>query len=662
MKGKGLLPRICSRSRDRRAWEALKAAKHAVDAQLTALEGWSAAAAVPLRQRMSEVDEAEVAQRFDQLVLNYPTLARDISAAHGAVDAKRIQCQAHQVSLGKLTQLESWHAAAAAPALRARCRPALSVVPTTEGQFDALLRDLPALARDIEAAHAPVAVKKAQCQKLRTTTHAAAFDKLAELVRWGVAGPLSGRDRTLVAAEVAGRFDDVIRDLPTLATDITAAHTTATQKRVCDAEWARAAAVHTAAQAVRATAPPALVAARVAMNAAYLSYTTAYTAANYLGAVDHPKTVKAQGELLLLAANRSVIEADLRKPPAINADQDARAAARLAPENTTLTAEQKEAFKALEAAAGPAEKPQLRKALAAGHMVAEIEAFAARIRGKDEAWMRDNLRLTASSSGKGVTQQFFMSCSATTVQALKGERDPIYALELHDRNIAVSGIGPASQRFAQEQKTMLESTTPPEWAEFDSAAHTAATAVWGRYTKADQNTLNGYINAAATQHEKNLILARIGTGASVMAVRDYATSIRGQRVPGGTAVARRGAAAGAPHGAGRIIDDLLNQTRDVTGIEYEGVAVDAATTAAAVDAMATHLKSARPVPLHVSNPGDDGGHFVLVTAVFDGPPRTFSIHDPWTGDSVAQTDEQLKQGKLTLPSGWGMITTVYTPK
>ena len=78
------------------------------------------------------------------------------------------------------------------------------------------------------------------------------------------------------------------------------------------------------------------------------------------------------------------------------------------------------------------EKQYLAKGLASGHSVAELEGFQAKIAGKDEKWMQDNLSLTGNSDGKGVKQQWHMSCNATAVQAVKGEMDPLYALKVHE--------------------------------------------------------------------------------------------------------------------------------------------------------------------------------------------------------------------------------------
>lgn len=111
------------------------------------------------------------------------------------------------------------------------------------------------------------------------------------------------------------------------------------------------------------------------------------------------------------------------------------------------------------------EKQYVTKGLAAGHTVAELEKFQARIAGKDDKWMQDHLKLTGDSKGKGIKQQWHMSCNATTAQAVKGELDPLYALKLHDENSDISKADDndatkKNKKMGAEQKQMLESAYP----------------------------------------------------------------------------------------------------------------------------------------------------------------------------------------------------------
>ncbi len=107
------------------------------------------------------------------------------------------------------------------------------------------------------------------------------------------------------------------------------------------------------------------------------------------------------------------------------------------------------------------EKKYLTKAVASKHSAAELEVFYKEIAGKDQKWMDENLHLIGLSSGKGIKQQWHDSCGPTTVQAMMGELDPVYALKLHKENKDVTKSNEADgeamdPKMAEEQRAMLE--------------------------------------------------------------------------------------------------------------------------------------------------------------------------------------------------------------
>ena len=111
--------------------------------------------------------------------------------------------------------------------------------------------------------------------------------------------------------------------------------------------------------------------------------------------------------------------------------------------------------------ATPEAKKYLTKALASKHSAAEIEEFSKKIAGKDQKWMDEHLHLVGQSDGKGIKQQWHDSCGPTTVQAMTGELDPIYALKTREDNTDVTDVneddGEAMNKaMADEQKKNLE--------------------------------------------------------------------------------------------------------------------------------------------------------------------------------------------------------------
>jgi hypothetical protein len=275
--------------------------------------------------------------------------------------------------------------------------------------------------------------------------------------------------------------------------------------------------------------------------------------------------------------------------------QAARAKKRLA----GMSKPDKQKYEALQAGTKVHEEKQfITKALAAGHSVAELETFAKKIAGKDAKWMQDNLSLTGSSTGEGVQQQWSHSCNATTVEAVRGELDPIYALKVHEDNPNLGQVDDSdatakNPTLAADQKAMLTST---------------------------------YHGKASDDHS------------GVAANRDDGAS-----------------------GSGRWANDLLNKMSDVTGMTYDTKKIGSgATTEDAMKAIDRNTATGTPVPIVIGNAQDEFTHYVLVTASDKGPPKQYSIHDPWSGKTLIRTEKQLKDGTLDI-AGSNQITAYEQP-
>jgi hypothetical protein len=138
----------------------------------------------------------------------------------------------------------------------------------------------------------------------------------------------------------------------------------------------------------------------------------------------------------------------------------AKAAEALSPKDRT-------AFNSLvSSAASPEEKAFIYKALGAGYDLADVQSFAKSIQG----WSADKLIHTlnlADDTGaddkvqNGVKQQFDASCTATTVQAVRGEMDPIYALQVRTQNKDINSVDDSNpdavnSALAAEQRHLLQ--------------------------------------------------------------------------------------------------------------------------------------------------------------------------------------------------------------
>ena len=180
---------------------------------------------------------------------------------------------------------------------------------------------------------------------------------------------------------------------------------------------------------------------------------TAAQAGDYARATQQMNDASARTDAYVTAADKEV------EPPIVGEAQNARADAVL---NKLPEADRKEVQALMDSAKSQAEKQYLLKGVAAGHPVAELKAFAKKIEGKDETWMRDHLSVTGSSTGSGVKQQWSQSCNATAAQAVKAQMDPIYALKLHDENPKLdqadnTDATKMNPKLAAEQKSGLES-------------------------------------------------------------------------------------------------------------------------------------------------------------------------------------------------------------
>jgi hypothetical protein len=237
------------------------------------------------------------------------------------------------------------------------------------------------------------------------------------------------------------------------------------------------------------------------------------------------------------------------------------------------------------------ERQYITKGLAAGHTPAELEKFAKLIEGKDEKWQQDNLHLVGDSNGKGIEQQWSFSCGPTTVEAIKGELDPLYSLKV----------------------------------------------------RADNPDFNDADNADPLK--KNPKLARDQQEMLVMG--------------GGTATSRDDP---DQLGSGLNFKKLLNKQTGSTGLEYDSKVLGRDTTVdEALNTMQDGLQHGIPVPITVGDAKSPFAHAAVVTAVAPGPPRTFTIHDPYYGKTDTFTEDQIKNDQVNV-GGWKHVGVVFPAK
>ena len=530
------------------------------------------------------------------------------------------------------------------------------LLPDTLNHAEATRR-LPALA----AAAKALADAKAAYDTLKQTWdgqaahHQEATAKLAEATALGSpqAAALKARLQAVDKAVADGDFQKAIDALPTLRTDILAALKSATERRACETDYAKIAAVHREASKVPQL-NDALKALATKQQAAWTAFRQAYTAGRYDEAQRQLALVNSTSQDII----KGVMNAATQARPEISPAQQLKAQRQLA----QYSEEDRQAIQSLlDKASTSKHKQNLEKAIACGHSASEVAAFNARIDGKDDQWLQDNLRLTASSDGTGVQQQWVMSCQATTVQAARAEMDPIYALSLRDASPKLHElIADDTTPLAIEQKQMLESGVDEE---LNATYQSGVTARLASETPTDAAALQALIDNAASTWEKNRVMEVIARPQKYSAAQIdtyYKSHVQGKNT-GGKAVHKGAQDAGTNPGRGRFGVDLLNREQASTGIKYTNKSTDTATRDAAVDDVATSLDQGLPVPLIVGNTDGQTAHYVLALSVHPGPPKTFFIHDPASGTTVARTEAQMKNNQLDLPSGWNRLNQYEKP-
>lgn len=268
-----------------------------------------------------------------------------------------------------------------------------------------------------------------------------------------------------------------------------------------------------------------------------------------------------------------------------------------------LSSVEKKRFDAtLAKCASDEEQIYVKKALAAGHSLDEIDSFADKIRGQTPTWLQDHMTLAGDSSGRGVMQQWSTSCNATSAQVVRAQLDPVYALSVHEANSDIShadghdatALNPA---LAEEQRRLL--TSP--------------------------------------YHGTRIGWAQGQSGAGVAVPRE---------VDGGQ---------------GRPLDDQINRESASTGVAYHPQDIDANYS---IDAAITDINDSTrrgvPVPIVIGTPASPRAHYVVVTGRDEGPPPTFSIHDPWGGQTYQRTEAQVRNGQIGI-EGMNAMSSVERP-
>jgi hypothetical protein len=100
--------------------------------------------------------------------------------------------------------------------------------------------------------------------------------------------------------------------------------------------------------------------------------------------------------------------------------------------------------------------------------------------------------------------------------------------------------------------------------------------------------------------------------------------------------------------------------QEITGVTYS--TQKDPTGEQAVSQIDKGLATGAPVPIVIGDgkPPDNYKHYVLVTGSDDKSPKTYTIHDPWSGITYSSPEKNVKDGTLNI-AGWNQVTAVENP-
>jgi hypothetical protein len=259
---------------------------------------------------------------------------------------------------------------------------------------------------------------------------------------------------------------------------------------------------------------------------------------------------------------------------------------------------------AMQSATTDEERAVLLKAVVSGTPMSDVEWLGTQVRGKNHAWLLSQTTLSdPGMTGGGDQQQYQMTCGATTVEMVRGTYDPVYALRMHQNNPNMGTVNPNN-----------------------------ATAV-NPNLAADQ---------AALQNQ-NYNGARGGMSGGSLDPINSAN----------------------PSPTGRFNDDLLTAQSGRTGLNYapQSTTVNA-TPAQILTTFDSNLDDGRVVPIIVGSPTANNAHYVIAMARrprTDGRPGfEYQIHDPGSGATTWQTDDQIRTGTGNF-GGYPQIQNTEVP-
>jgi hypothetical protein len=260
----------------------------------------------------------------------------------------------------------------------------------------------------------------------------------------------------------------------------------------------------------------------------------------------------------------------------------------------------------------------------------------------------------------GLYQRWEDSCGPTTAQMTRAESDPVYARQLHKDGI--NNPSPTSAT-AEEQKRVLEDnggvavSRLGEQASGRLGGQLDRAQAAGDLTGEQRTAIDKFLNNKKLSPEEQ---AQANAGLAAVRRRE-----NGSPTPAEVSAMRANA---GKDGDGMGLGDALNDiTQPATGIDYDTKYVgDGGLTDETLGEWDERLLNGQDVPIRVTDSGNNGGHFMMVSDVRgQGDDRRYLVSDPYSGKTAWLSREELldpSKGAIDreFGIGWDRVSHYYT--
>lgn len=292
----------------------------------------------------------------------------------------------------------------------------------------------------------------------------------------------------------------------------------------------------------------------------------------------------------------------------------------------------------------------------------------------------------------GLYQRFEDTCGPTTSQMTRAEADPIYARQLHKNGLDSSD---PTNPTAVEQRETLEKPRFFDSSDNEVIPTPAQLAAYKKDGTMPPTATSVEIGNTSTRRADQAA-ERTDTALNALSMPEFAKSacrklLRGEdlgyleKMAANYTLGKLREANGGHPTAQEVKWMQTERTDNHNGMRLDPALHDIASpgthqkydakwvgsgglTSGALNDVDTRLKNGQDVPIRVSNSGNTGGHFMLMSDVRGkSPDRTYLVSDPYSGRTAwvkeaDLTDVNSKWLKNQFDLGWTQVSHTYPEK